>query len=112
MGPNLLQQPLLDILSRKASAVMTNVPGPREAIYLGGARIAEMMFWVPQSGRIGMGVSILSYNNRVHFGLVTDRKLVNDPAAIIDRFPGEFEKLLFITLMNPWGEEADARRTG
>lgn len=111
MGPNLLQQPLLDILSRKASAVMTNVPGPREAIYLGGARIAEMMFWVPQSGRIGMGVSILSYNNRVHFGLVTDRKLVNDPASIIDRFPGEFEKLLFITLMNPWGEEADARRT-
>jgi diacylglycerol O-acyltransferase len=108
MGPNLLQQPLLDLLSNKASAVMTNVPGPREPIYLAGARLSEMMFWVPQSGQIGMGVSILSYNNRVHFGLVADRKLVDDPVAIIDRFPGEFEKLLFITLMSPWGQELDS----
>jgi len=108
MGPNLLQQPLLDLLSNKASAVMTNVPGPSEALYLGGARLSEMMFWVPQSGQIGMGVSILSYNNRVHFGLVADRKLVDDPVAIIDRFPGEFEKLLFITLMSPWGQELDS----
>jgi diacylglycerol O-acyltransferase len=110
MGPNLLQQPLLDMLSNKASAVMTNVPGPREAIYLAGACIAEMMFWVPQSGQIGMGVSILSYNNRVHFGLVIDRKLVDAPEAIIGRFAGEFEKLLFITLMSPWGQELDSRQ--
>ncbi|MDG4594239.1 MAG: wax ester/triacylglycerol synthase family O-acyltransferase [Candidatus Contendobacter sp.] len=108
MGPNLLQQPLLDLLSNKASAVMTNVPGPREAIYLGGSRVSEMMFWVPQSGQIGMGVSILSYNDRVHFGLVADRKLVADPEAIIGRFAGEFEKLLFITLMSPWGQELDS----
>jgi hypothetical protein len=110
LGPNLLQQPLLDMLSRKASAVMTNVPGPREPLFLGGARIAEMMFWVPQSGEIGMGVSILSYNDRVHFGLVADRKLVADPEAIIERFPGEFEKLLLVTLMSPWGHEIDSQR--
>ena len=103
-----MQQPLLDLLSNKASAVMTNVPGPAEALYLGGARLSEMMFWVPQSGQIGMGVSILSYNNRVHFGLVVDQKLVADPEAIIGRFASEFEKLLFITLMSPWGQELDA----
>jgi len=39
---------------------------------------------------------------------VADRKLVDDPAAIIRRFPGEFEKLLFITLMSPWGQELNA----
>ncbi|MCB1918517.1 MAG: wax ester/triacylglycerol synthase family O-acyltransferase [Candidatus Competibacteraceae bacterium] len=110
MGPNLLQQSLLEILSKKVSAVMTNVPGPREAIYLGGARLAEMMFWVPQSGQIGMGVSILSYHNRVHFGLVADRKLIDDPGAVISRFAGEFEKLLFVTLMSPWDQELDARQ--
>ncbi len=110
MGPNILQQSLLEILSNKASAVMTNVPGPREAIYLGGAHIAEMMFWVPQSGQIGMGVSILSYQNRVHFGMVADRKLVDDPEAVVSRFAGEFDKLLFITLMSPWDEELDARQ--
>lgn len=110
MGPNLLQQSLLDILSNKASAVMTNVPGPREPLYLAGAPIAEMMFWVPQSGSIGMGVSILSYHEQVHFGLVTDQKIVADPEAIISRFAGEFEKLLFVTLMSPWDQTVDARQ--
>jgi hypothetical protein len=110
MGPNQWQQSLLEILSNKASAVMTNVPGPREAIYLGSAHITEMMFWVPQSGQIGMGVSILSYQNRVHFGVVADRKLVDDPEAVVSRLAGEFDKLLFITLMSPWGEELDARQ--
>ena len=110
MGPNQVQQSLLEMLSKKASAVMTNVPGPPKPIYLGGARLAEMMFWVPQSGQIGMGVSILSYNNRVHFGLVADQKLVADPEAIIGRFAGEFEKLLLITLMSPWEHELDAQQ--
>ena len=110
MGPNQLQQPLLEILSSKASAVMTNVPGPRAPLYLGGARITEMLFWVPQSGSIGLGVSILSYNDRVHFGLVADQKIVADPEAIVHRFAGEFDKLLLVVLMSPWGEIVDARR--
>jgi hypothetical protein len=69
-----------------------------------------MMFWVPQSGQIGMGVSILSYDKRVHFGVVTDRKLVSAPEEMVCRFAGEFEKLLLITLMGPWGEEDSERR--
>ena len=48
-----------------------------------------------------MGVSILTYNGRVHFGLITDWKLVRDPEAIISRFGQEFEKLLLITMMRP-----------
>lgn len=107
MGPNRLQQVLLDMLSSKASAVMTNVPGPREAIYLGGARISEMMFWVPQSGDIGLGVSILSYNNRVHFGVVADQKCLPNPQAVVQRLAGEFEKLLLLTLMSPWSAELE-----
>ena len=64
----------------------------------------EMMFWVPQTGSIGLGVSILSYNGNVHFGLIADAKLIPDPDAVIQRFIPEFEKLLYIALMNDWGE--------
>jgi hypothetical protein len=39
------------------------------------------MFWVPQSGNIGMGVSIISYNDFVQFGVVTDRTLCRTPSA-------------------------------
>ena len=42
----------------------------------------------------------------VQFGLITDRKLCPDPENIIARFAPEFEKLLMVTLMLPWGEEA------
>jgi hypothetical protein len=29
---------------------------------------------------------------------------------VVSRFAGEFDKLLFITLMSPWGEELDAHQ--
>ncbi len=48
-----------------------------------------------------MGVSILSYNEHVHSGIVTDKTLVGDPQTIVSRFIGEFEKLLLLTIMDP-----------
>ncbi|UUZ50346.1 WSD1 family O-acyltransferase [Massilia sp. B-10] len=60
------------------------------------------MFWVPQSGDIGIGVSILSYNGGVQFGIVTDDALVKDPDNIISRFAPEFEKLVMLALMGDW----------
>jgi diacylglycerol O-acyltransferase len=108
LGPKITQASAMRMFSRKATAVMTNVPGPQEPLYFAGCKIAELMFWVPQSGSVGMGVSIQSYNDRVHFGLITDRKRVSDPATIIRRFSEEFEKLLLITLMGPWGKRLNA----
>ena len=102
MTPLPVQRFALDLFSRKATAVATNVPGPPMPIYLAGCKVTDQMFWVPQTGGIGMGISILSYNGQVHFGLITDAKSVNNPDAIIKRFRGEFEKLLYITLMEDW----------
>jgi len=106
-GPRALQEALLAILARNATAVMTNVPGPQQPLWFAGARIDSLMFWVPQSGDIGMGVSILSYDGKVQFGLITDHKLCPDPEAVIERFGGEFEALVLTALMSPWGGEGD-----
>jgi diacylglycerol O-acyltransferase len=99
MGPSMLQKPALNELSRKASTVLTNVPGPPQPLFIAGSKIEEMMFWVPQNGGIGMGISILSYNNKVFFGLIADRKLVPEPHEVIKRFKPEFEKLLYLVLL-------------
>ncbi len=101
MGPSALQKPVLDVLSEKASAVLTNVPGPQQPLYLAGSRMRRLMFWVPQNGGIGVGISILSYNGQVFFGLITDRRLVPDPEAIIRCFRPEFDKLLYLGMMLP-----------
>jgi diacylglycerol O-acyltransferase / wax synthase len=81
---------------------MSNVPGPQAPLFLAGSQLDQCMFWVPQSGDIGIGVSILSYNGGVQFGIVTDDALVQDPDNIIKRFAPEFEKLVMIALMDEW----------
>lgn len=106
-GPKALQDILLQMLARNATSVMTNVPGPQQPLYLAGAPLASLMFWVPQSGEIGMGVSIISYNGMVQFGVVTDAGLCPDPDRISERFRAEFEKLVLTTLMAPWPRDGD-----
>ncbi|MBC7990073.1 MAG: wax ester/triacylglycerol synthase family O-acyltransferase [Luteimonas sp.] len=108
MAPQPMQELALELFSRKATAVATNVPGPQQPLYLAGCMVREMMFWVPQTGSIGVGVSILSYNGRVHFGLIADAKLLPDPDAVIRRFGPEFDKLLYLSLMGNWDNVLDS----
>ena len=108
MGPKILQDQISALIGRNASAVMTNVPGPQKPLFFAGREIDEIDFWVPQSGGIGMGLSILTYNGKVQFGLITDSRLVPDPDSVIDKFRDEFEKLVMQTLMGPYGPEFEA----
>jgi WS/DGAT/MGAT family acyltransferase len=93
MLPNRLEDVIVEIFGKKGTLVLTNVPGPRQQLYLAGAPIGEIMFWVPQSGRLGLGISILSYNNQVMVGVATDSSLVPDPEVIVAGFHQELEAL-------------------
>jgi diacylglycerol O-acyltransferase / wax synthase len=54
-----------------------------------------------------MGVSILSYNGGVQFGLITDAARVSDPENVIAHFRPEFDRLLMTILMEPWDMRRD-----
>ena len=110
LAPRVIQQQFLDILAAKASTVMTNVPGPKQPLYLAGSRLDQCMFWVPQSGDIGIGVSILSYNDNVQFSLITDRHFIPDPETIAPLFAAEFEKMMLALLMLDWEQPFDLAR--
>lgn len=99
--PGIVENAALDLLGAKVSAVVSNVPGPREPRYFAGRRVRQQMFWVPQSGGLGLGVSVLTYAGQVQFGLIADRKRIPDPQAVVRRFAGEFEQLLLTVLMGP-----------
>ncbi len=98
------QDAMLSLFSKKTTAVMTNVPGPREKLKFCGATLEQSLFWVPQSGTVGLGVSILSYGGGVQFGVISDSLLCPDPQKIIDEFEPEFAKLAMLTLMLPWSD--------
>jgi WS/DGAT/MGAT family acyltransferase len=101
-APRIVQDRLFGLLLGRASAVMTNVPGPQHPLYLGGSRVRQVMFWVPRPGDIALGVSILSFDGQVQFGVITDAAVIPDPEAVIARFGPEFEQLLYYVLMEPW----------
>ena len=92
-GPK-VESVALQLFGSKATAVMTNVPGPRETIYLAGKPMRSMMFWVPQSARLGLGVSILSYAGEVRLGVATDSGLIPDPETIIEAFQDEMTAMM------------------
>ena len=92
--PAEIQKLVVNIFGTKGTCIMTNVPGPKEPLYFGGKKMDHMMFWVPRSGRVGLGVSILSYAGEVRLGVATDAGLVPDPEKIVEGFHAELDEML------------------
>jgi diacylglycerol O-acyltransferase / wax synthase len=93
LTPEPLERRIIDMFTAKTTAVMTNVPGPTEPVYVAGTRVRTVLFWAPTSGHMGMSVSIFSYRGEVTIGLMVDAALVPDPGRIADRLPDELETL-------------------
>ena len=91
--PEPVQRRIVDMFSAKGTAVMTNVPGPREPVYLAGTPVDKVFVWAPTSGHIGMSVSIFSYRGEVTVGLMVDAVLVPDPDQIVTQLELELEAL-------------------
>ena len=91
MMPKTLQKTVLESFGNKTSAVLSNVPGSKKARFLCGAQIKEQMFWVPQTGDLGLGLSIISYAGQIQFGLVGDAKLFPKPERIVSRFVAQID---------------------
>lgn len=104
-GGRQFEEIVVSIFEKKATTVMTNVPGPREVRYLAGKPIKGIMFWVPQSGRLGLGVSILSYAGDVLVGIASDAGLTPDPESIVEATHVEFDSLMQLVT---WARQADA----
>lgn len=91
--PHLVQRGVVRLLATKTTAVLTSVPGPQRPLYLGGRRIRDLFFWVPQAGRVGLGLSICSYDGNARIGVATDAGLVPDPEAVVEAIGQELAAL-------------------
>jgi WS/DGAT/MGAT family acyltransferase len=89
------------VLGAKSTAIVTNVPGPTAPVFLAGARLVRLTFWVPQAGSVGLGVSILSYAGDVTIGVAADRNLVPDPQVLVAAAEDELADLVRVTLGVP-----------
>ena len=92
--PVAAEKQLINLIGGKAAAVVSNLPGPRQTLTLGGARLANVVFWPPQAARVGIGVSLLSYAGRVTVGVSADTAQIAQPQQLIDAFCAELQSML------------------
>jgi WS/DGAT/MGAT family acyltransferase len=88
-----VQRLIVNFFGTKTSLVMTNVPGPEVRLYLAGMTLRRMMFWVPQSAGLGLGVSIFSYAGEIDIGVMSDEQMIPDPDGVVAFFLDEFAEL-------------------
>lgn len=88
-----LEKLVVDFFTTKATAVMTNVPGPRNPVWFAGHRVRRVIGWVPRSGDVGLGISIFSYDGEITVGFSVDAGLVPDPGTVIDALDAELDLL-------------------
>jgi diacylglycerol O-acyltransferase / wax synthase len=93
LTPEPVERRIVDLFTGKGTAIVTNVPGPSEPVYLAGAPVRAVLVWAPTSGHIGMSVSIFSYRGEVTIGLMVDAALIPDPDEVIAQLELELEAL-------------------
>ena len=97
--PATAADPMIALFSSKASVVASNLPGPPAPLHVAGAAVSQLLFWVPQAGDIGIGISMLSYGDRVQIGVIADRYLIPEPAELVAQIGVEFERLVLLVLL-------------
>ena len=92
--PDGLERGMIRWFGTKATAVLTNVPGPEEPMSLAGAPVARGLAWVPQITGIGVGFCVLSYVGAITVGVTTDSGVIAEPAELVAGFEAEIAELV------------------
>jgi diacylglycerol O-acyltransferase len=85
---------VMDRLNPPFNVIISNVPGPREPLYCGGA---EMQTYYPVSAIAdgqGLNITVTSYRDHLDFGLIACRELVPDVWSFKDLFAEALEELV------------------
>jgi hypothetical protein len=93
MTPLNIERAFIDVSTAKASAVITNVPGPPHPVYLAGTPVQGMLAWAPKPGSLSLCVTIFSYNGEITVGLAADAGLIPDPERILAGVEDELAEL-------------------
>jgi diacylglycerol O-acyltransferase / wax synthase len=88
---------LADRVNLPVNVVISNVPGPREPLYFAGAKLDAYIPVSTISDGIGLNITVHSYEDRLDFGLISDRELVPDLWDLVDLHVDEVARLFEAT---------------
>jgi diacylglycerol O-acyltransferase len=94
----------MELTGRLAPAlnlVISNVPGPRDPLYLAGAQLqANFPVSVVADG-LGLNMTVMSYRDHIDFGLVGDREMVGDLWPMMAGLEESLEELCEVICKKP-----------
>lgn len=76
------------------TAIVSNVPGPRERVRIGGANLSDVFSVGPLTEGIGLNVTVWSYVDRMNFSLLACPDLLPDVEVLASYFPAALAELL------------------
>ena len=76
------------------SLLYSNIPGIRDKIYFGGARVISCFGFTPLIGTQGIALASCSYDNRMIFAVMTDKEKVKNPKVFCDLFLETYQDIL------------------
>jgi len=88
---------LADQINSPVNVVISNVPGPREAMYFAGAKLDAYIPVSTISDGVGLNITVHSYQDRLDFGLIADRELVPDLWRLVDLHIAEMQRMFEAT---------------
>lgn len=84
----------IDRYAGMSSLIITNVPGPKAHISIAGTEVTGLLFWVPTSGPVGVGLSLISYAGQLIIGINVDAQLMPDVERFRELLDGELSSLI------------------
>lgn len=74
--------------------VVSNVPGPREPLYVAGAKLTDLFSVGPIMEGMGLNVTVWSYVDEMNFSAMACRERLPDLHAVTDRFATALSELV------------------
>jgi diacylglycerol O-acyltransferase len=91
--PSALTQNLFGAMQKTTDFTTSNVPGPRRATWMSGARIESFMPFGPMAGA-AINVTAFSYDGVMHIGINMDPAAVSQPKLLVECLQAGFEGVL------------------
>ncbi len=80
-------------MSGPVNTIVTNVPGPQFPLYLQGARLRAIYPQAPLLDGMGLAIGLISYDGRVHWGIISDPDLVPDADVFVEMLQASLRRV-------------------
>lgn len=83
--------------SKHSTMAVSNLPGPNFTIKIDGHEFENVGFFLPNIGQTAMGITILSYNNKLHFGVMADETAIKNEEELGEILDGMVREIKVMT---------------